>query len=203
MYVSPTVLPPTPITTNKSPKQNKTISDSNDGVLKIQGVAWLKRKAIGAMGLTLPIRETVDPSTGTTTLSTDAVAGGAPPGPTEKRLVDGEPMNVNHPLFGKGVTRTRWVEVAGLDDDYLARGREEGTEELMQFVTENLDQGAVTMIVGGFEKVDGKRYYTRHIVVKKGSESVKVRMHGLRLCWSSSGQIGKCILHRLSVKTIA
>lgn len=63
-----------------------------------------------------------------------------------------------------------------LDDEFLSKGWEEGSEELI-FTQNELDSGVLTKLVHGFEIVDGKRYYVRHVLAKnKKGEEAKVRL---------------------------
>lgn len=154
--------------------QNKTLSDSNDPILKIQGVGWIQRKAIGAASLTLTIKQ-YDDDAGKTHLDMEGKPSGGP-AQLEQRILDWDvESDVNHPLFGKGKARSKWVKKEGITDEYLSKGWEDGIDEFIIMQT-TLDSGSVTTLVHGFEVVDGKRHYVRHVVVVKGSETAKVRM---------------------------
>ncbi|ROV89856.1 hypothetical protein VMCG_09504 [Cytospora schulzeri] len=153
---------------------NKTLSDSNDPILKIQGVGWIQRKAIGAASLTLTLKQYVDEA-GKTHLDMEGKPSGGP-AQVEQRTLDWDvESEVNHPLFGKGKARSKWVKKDEITDEYLAKGWEDGSDELILMQT-TLDAGSITTLVHGFETVDGKRHYVRHVVVIKGSETAKVRM---------------------------
>ncbi|ROV90542.1 hypothetical protein VSDG_07461 [Cytospora chrysosperma] len=153
---------------------NKTLSDSNDPILKIQGVGWIQRKAIGAASLTLTLKQYVDEA-GKTHLDMEGKPS-AGPAQLEQRTLDWDvESEVNHPLFGKGKARAKWVKKEEVTDEYLAKGWEDGSDELIMMQT-TLDAGSISTLVHGFELVDGNRHYVRHVVVIKGSETAKVRM---------------------------
>lgn len=68
------------------------------------------------------------------------------------------------------------AKVSELDEEFLSKGWEDGTEEVI--LTQNeLDSGIVTRLVHGFEIVSGERYYVRHVLAKnKKGEEAKVRL---------------------------
>lgn len=157
--------------------QNKSLSDDNDPVLKIQNVGFIQRKAIGAANLELTIKLYEDD--GATHFDT-AIKPSLGPASSEARVLrwDDE-TEVKHPLFGNGRARARWASPADPEvaaDEFLAGGWEEGTEELI-LMENTMDSGVVTKLVHGFEVVKGERHYVRHIVSKnKKGETAKVRL---------------------------
>lgn len=165
------------LTTNSKP-QNKSLSDDNEPVLKIQNVGFIQRKAIGAanLELTIKLHEGAD---GATHFDTGIKPSLGPASTEERVLRWEEEVEVKHPLFGNGKARARW---AGLDDpevaadEFLAGGWEEGTEELI-LMENTMDSGVVTRLAHGFEVVKGERHYVRHVVSKnKKGETAKVRL---------------------------
>lgn len=158
--------------------QNKTLSDDNEPVLKIQNVGFLQRKAIGAanLELTIKLHEGAD---GATHFDTGIKPSLGPASSEERVLRWEDETEVKHPLFGNGRARARWAapadpEIAG--DEFLAGGWEDGTEELI-LMENTMDSGVVTKLVHGFAVVKGERHYVRHIIsTNKKGESAKVRL---------------------------
>ncbi|PSR97662.1 LCCL domain-containing protein [Coniella lustricola] len=157
---------------------NKSLSDDNDPILKIQGIGWIQRKAISAANLELTIK--TYEQDGTTHLDTAIKPSLGPPS-TEERVLDwATEIEVKHPLFGNGKAQAKWIKVSELQsgehaDEFLASGWESGTDELI-IMQNTLDSGAVTKLVHGFEVIKGERYYVRHVLCKKGSEVAKVKL---------------------------
>lgn len=153
--------------------QNKTLSDDNDPVLKIQGVGWIQRKAISAASLELSIK--MYEEGGVTHLDTGIKPSLGPPSSEERVLDWVTEAEVKHPLFGNGKAQGKWAKVDELDDEFLSKGWEDGTAELV-LIQNTMDSGVVTTLVHGFEVVKGERHYVRHVVCKKGSEVAKVKL---------------------------
>lgn len=155
--------------------QNKTLSDSNEPILAIQGVPWIMRKGISKASLELVITQHVDEG-GVTHLDIE-VKPSMGPAQKESRVLDWDHVSeANHPLFGNGKARSKWATVADLGgDEYLTKGWEDGTTEVIVQQNE-MESGANTTLVHGFEIISGKRYYVRHVVTKKGKEEAKVKL---------------------------
>lgn len=76
-------------------------------------------------------------------------------------------------------------QVAEVDDDAFLReewleGEEENSgpngERHIQSYAVNEERGWTADQVWGFAIIDGKRYHTRRVVIRKGSEVLKVRL---------------------------
>lgn len=141
----------------------------------IQKVGWIQRKAIAAASLELTIKIHEGPD-GVTRFDT-GIKPSIGPQSTEERFLDWDKVvDFNHPLFGKGKNRTKWVKLSELDDEFLSTGWETGTDELILAQNE-LESGITTKLVHGFEAVGGERYYVRHVLSKnKKGEEAKVRL---------------------------
>ncbi|KGO77679.1 Calycin [Penicillium italicum] len=146
---------------------NDNLSESSAEILKVQGVNWLTRKVVAAANVTLIISQRKDEN-GNILLDIENKPSGGLPATQEKRILNWEPVELKHGLFGNIRGRSRICKLADLDDEYLRQGWEGSTEEVMQFKTEHLDsKGVVTQQVGGFIVLDGTRYHTRRVLVTK------------------------------------
>ncbi|RDW59259.1 hypothetical protein BP5796_12183 [Coleophoma crateriformis] len=157
---------------------NRKLSGDYDPVLKLQGVNWLMRKVLSMASVTVTIKEWEEG--GLTHIHVEnRPASGLPP-TTEDRIFDYKGIELAHPLFGKVRSQTRWAGAADLDevDEFLAKGFEtEASKTLfVHIMTEHLDHGVVTHQAWGFEEVEGERFQTRHIVVKKGDEVLRMML---------------------------
>ncbi|KAI0175971.1 hypothetical protein GGR52DRAFT_338771 [Hypoxylon sp. FL1284] len=101
---------------------NKTLSDSVDPALSLQGVGWLVRKAIGAATITLHVKQYQGPPSPTAASETkpaggddvthvdiQQVATAGVKGTAENRCLDDAFRDHSDWLFGHVRGRTRWV----------------------------------------------------------------------------------------------
>ncbi|KUI66264.1 hypothetical protein VM1G_01978 [Cytospora mali] len=158
---------------------NKTLSDSADPALALQGVGWLTRKAIGLATVTLHTKEYVDEQ-GVTHIDVQQTATGGVKGNTENRTLDDTFREHTDWLFGHVKGRTGWVaskaEIGDGTDAFLTDGWEEGQTEWIVSNVESLDRGWTVRQVWGFRDVNGERRYARNTVVAKGDERVELRL---------------------------
>lgn len=101
--------------------QNKTISDqSTDQILTLQGVGWLKRKAISYGTLTLTIKHYKDDA-GVEHIDIDQTLTGGIPGTRETRtLTWTERENEDH-IFGHVIGKSRRVKAEELGEEFLKK----------------------------------------------------------------------------------
>lgn len=159
-----------------STHQNKTLSDSADPALALQGVGWLTRKAVGLASVTLHVKEYVDEA-GLTHVDIQQTATGGVKGTTENRTFDNTFREHSDWLFGNVKGRTGWVASKDeITDEYLKKGWEQAQTEFVVGYVESLDRGWTATQVWGFQEVNGERRYARNIVVAKGDERVEMRL---------------------------
>ncbi|KAE9365419.1 hypothetical protein N431DRAFT_430924 [Stipitochalara longipes BDJ] len=121
--------------------------------------------------ITLTITQTVDSTTGNTQLDIESKPNGGLPGTMEKRVLDWAPVTLNHALLGNIRGRSRWCKLSDLDAPFLRDGWEEGTDEVIHFYTQHLDdKRLVTQQVMGFVVIDGVRHHARRVLVTKGEK---------------------------------
>jgi hypothetical protein len=166
-------------------QQNKTLSDDTDAILTLQGIGWLTRKAIAFATVTLHCKQYTSED-GHTHIDIEQTATGGIKGTTELRELDWtERSHVDH-IFGSMKGKSRWITIDNpeIPDDFLKEGWIEGEEEnggpngerhIESFV-DNEEKGWTGEQIWGFAIIDGKRYYTRRIIITKGSEALKVRL---------------------------
>ncbi|KAH8653154.1 hypothetical protein BGZ60DRAFT_387045 [Tricladium varicosporioides] len=162
---------------------NKTLSDDTDPVLALQGIGWWTRKAISLATVTLHVKQYTDDA-GVSHIDIEQTATGGIKGTTELRTLDWEFREHDDHLFGSLKGKSRWIKVEDLDDAFFKDGWLEGEEENggpngerhVQSFVENSEKGWTAGQSWGFAIIDGKRYYTRRVVVTKGSEVLKVRL---------------------------
>lgn len=151
--------------------QNQSLSGSYDTVLKAQGVNWLTRKVMATSAITMSIEQSKD-NEGVTHLSIHSKPNSGLPGSTETRVLNNEPRELKHPIFGMIRGRTKWVSKADLPSDWLRENLEgQSSEGFILMTTEHLDTNATTYQANGFEVINGDNRYVRHVQVNGASEA--------------------------------
>ncbi|ELR07356.1 hypothetical protein VC83_07031 [Pseudogymnoascus destructans] len=162
---------------------NKALSDETEPVLSLQGVGWLMRKAIGLATITLSISEKVE--NGVTVIDIESTGTGGIQGTAEHRVLDWiEHAHEDH-VFGSLTSQTKWLDNKGADWDALDSFQKEGWldervgpngEPHVVTTAVNKSNGWTATQVWGFTELNGVRYYTRKVVITKGSEVLKIRI---------------------------
>ncbi|KAL7942246.1 hypothetical protein V8C42DRAFT_348105 [Trichoderma barbatum] len=163
---------------------NKTLSDSSEPVLALQGVGFLTRKAIGLATVTLAVTQyegpPKPPNTATDIVThIDIVQSASKLSSTqENRCFDSFTRGHTDWLFGTVEGSSRWVSLDEITDDFLKKGWEiEGEgKTLMTNIAVNKERGWTAEQVWGFQIVDGERRYCRHVVATKGEERAQIRL---------------------------
>lgn len=161
----PHILSPTDQAKLMPKPQNKTLSDSPDAGLALQGIGWLTRKGIGLATVTLHVKQYDE--AGVTHIDIEQSATGGVKGTTENRALDNEWREHSDWLFGKVKGRSEWLAAPVADEPYLNGNWEAGTSEWVHNVAESLDNGWIATQTWGFQVVNGERRHTRNVVIKK------------------------------------
>ncbi|KAL3470327.1 hypothetical protein BJX99DRAFT_264319 [Aspergillus californicus] len=101
---------------------DKSVSDDADSILKLQGVGWLTRKAIGAATLTLHFTSDVEASSSsapTPHLTMRQTLTGGIPGSTEERIMDWVERERSNHIYGDVKSRSRLI--SGVIEDGAVR----------------------------------------------------------------------------------
>lgn len=109
-------------------KQNKTLSDDTDDVLRLQGVSWFTRRAIALATITLYVKHYKDDG-GVEHIDIDQKLTGGISGTTEKRILDWTFRENEDHIFGPYLGRSRRVKLDEIDNDFLRKGWLPDTEE--------------------------------------------------------------------------
>lgn len=158
---------------------NKELSetDKTDAILGLQGVGWLKRKAISFGTLTLAVKHFKDDA-GVETINIDQTLTGGIPGSSEQRILLWEDREVEDANFGAVLTKARRIKPSELSTEWLK----------MNWTPDTVENGVVQIIsksdtpksgytwdadqTWGIEEVNGERRYTRHVVFRGPNEEV-------------------------------
>lgn len=169
---------------------NKTISDDVDPLLILQGIGWWTRKAIGLATVVLTIKEyTKD---GLIHIDITQVASGLSTS-QEDRVLNWTEVPHDDKIFGQLRGKSRMFEKdsfsmagsGGADDATFLQGlklKDMSTDtafvddEHVQSYVESEKGGWTAEQVWGFETIDGKKYYTRRVVARKGDKAERVRL---------------------------
>lgn len=102
-------------------QQNKSLSDSTDEILRLQGVGWFKRKLIQAGTVSLVIKHYKDEG-GTEHIDIDQTLSPGGIGTREERVLDWSERNKKDDLFGDIIGRSRRLKLDEIEDEYLKKG---------------------------------------------------------------------------------
>ncbi|KAF9015524.1 hypothetical protein BDQ17DRAFT_51031 [Cyathus striatus] len=148
---------------------NKSLSDSTDTILRLQGVGWFKRKAISLGTITLYINHYNDSEIDVERIDIDQTITGGIPGTSEKRILDWTGREHEDHLFGAVVGKSRRVKVDELDEEWLKRDWTEDTLErgvVQSYVESDTPKSGTTWIANqtwGVEVINDDRRYARHV----------------------------------------
>ncbi|KAI0137081.1 hypothetical protein BJ170DRAFT_43196 [Xylariales sp. AK1849] len=169
---------------------SKTLSDSPEPGLALQGISWVTRKAIGLATITLHTKQYTD-AEGLVHIDIDQTATGGIKGTSENRVIGAPLVHHSDWLFGKVEARSEWLagplaEHESIKEhgvDHLAKGWLEGDEEktgpggVAHLVTWVVSENGWTACqVWGFQTIGGERRYARNVVIKKGDKKVDLRL---------------------------
>ena len=146
-------------------------------------MGWFTRKAISLATVTLHIKQYVDDD-GHTHIDIEQTATGGIKGTTEIRTLDWVERSHTDHVFGNLKGQSRWMTLDGVEDPFLKDGWLQGDEEnggpngekFVESYVINEEKEWTGDQIWGFAIVDGQRYYTRRVVIKKGDETLKVRL---------------------------
>ncbi|KAF7320381.1 hypothetical protein MKEN_00822900 [Mycena kentingensis (nom. inval.)] len=156
---------------------NTTLSGETDSILALQGVGWLKRKAIQIGTITLSIKHYKDEA-GEEHIDISQTITGGIPGTTENRhLTWTERAHEDH-LFGPVVGKSRRVKVSEIDDEFLVKNWSADTIEhgvVQSYVESDTPKSGTTWIANqlwGIQEINGERRYARnlHFTGPKGED---------------------------------
>lgn len=152
-----------------------TNMDDTETILTLQGVNWIKRKAIRYGTITLHIRHyRVDPEQGQgdqkiEKIDIDQTISGGIPGTSENRTLTWQERENNDHLFGPVIGKSRRVKADELDIEWLKEGWTDDTYEhglVQAWAASDTPRSGTTWIgnqTWGIEKINGERRYTRHV----------------------------------------
>jgi hypothetical protein len=108
--------------------QNKNLSDDTDEILRLQGVGWLMRCAIGLATVTLYVKHYKDES-GVEHIDIDQTLTGGIPGSSESRTLDWTDRARSDPIHGHIVGKSKRVKLDEIENEYLKNGWLQDTEQ--------------------------------------------------------------------------
>ncbi|KAF5323471.1 hypothetical protein D9611_005771 [Ephemerocybe angulata] len=148
---------------------NKELSDKRiDTMLSLQGVGWIKRKAITLATVTLFVKHFKNED-GFEVVNIDQTISGGIPASSELRTLTGNPRETEDVTFGHIITKSKRVKVDELDVSFLKNGWTADTIEhglIHSYTESNTPKSGTTWIASqawGLEEINGERRYTRHI----------------------------------------
>ncbi|KAJ8605473.1 hypothetical protein MRB53_041418 [Persea americana] len=158
---------------------NKSISDSADKILELQGVSWLVRTAISFSTVTIHLNQYTDDD-GIVHLDMETESTGGMTN-SEERSMRWEFKEANDKIFGHVKSKSRIIKLSELTDidEYLKTGwdKEIETGNVFQNYVESISDTWTATQLWGYGVKDGIRRHMRKVVVKKGEESHQITMY--------------------------
>jgi hypothetical protein len=161
---------------------NKTLSDDTDEILRLQGVGWLKRRAIALATITLYVKHYKDES-GVEHIDIDQKLTGGITGSSEIRILDWTSREHDDSIYGPLVGKSRRVKLDEIENEYLKKGWLQDTEQhgaINAYAQSDTPKSGTSWTadqIWGFELVGDERRYTRHVdFLGPESEHIQVRL---------------------------
>ncbi|KAG1716008.1 hypothetical protein ID866_1173 [Astraeus odoratus] len=109
---------------------DKQLSDNTDELLRLQGMSWLKRRAVSACTVALSVRHYTDDA-GVEHIDIDQKLIGAIPGGisggNDNHILDFQERQYDDEVFGLLIAKTRRISVEEIEDEFLRTGWSEDT----------------------------------------------------------------------------
>ncbi|KAL1618574.1 hypothetical protein SLS56_010502 [Neofusicoccum ribis] len=155
----------------------RKLSTGMDEVMSLQGLSWMKIKALSMISVTETCKQYVDDQNVTHIDIAPTVTGGFK-GHDSSHIVDGMERSVEVPEFGTVFETCRWTDLSNVDDDFLRDGWIYGDGEVGGLknleLSATMEKGSCMFKgVWGFVEVDGKRYHARKTTCTKGGKTEK------------------------------
>ncbi|KAF4978060.1 hypothetical protein FZEAL_5526 [Fusarium zealandicum] len=162
---------------------NKSLSDSSEPILSLQGIGFLVRKTINMATISLAVNQysapAKPPSTSTdvfTHIDIEQSASGLT-STQENRCLDSTFREHSDWLFGAVNGKSQFITLDEVEDDFLKQGwLIEGEGKFIYSYVESQGKGWIATQVWGFKEVNGERRYVRHVLVTKGTERVTAKL---------------------------
>ncbi|KAF8879320.1 hypothetical protein CPB84DRAFT_1793415 [Gymnopilus junonius] len=162
---------------------NKTLSDQRtDEILQLQGVGWLKRKAIAYGTVTLLIKHYKDDD-GVEHIDIEQTLTGGIPGTSERRTLWWKERENEDHLFGAVKGKSRRVKPTELNIPFLTTDWTPDTLEnglIQSYVESDTPKSGTTWIADqtwGIEEINGERRYVRHVkFTGPGGEDIEAKL---------------------------
>jgi len=154
-----------------------------DRMLELQGVGWMKRKAVGIATMTNYVRHYTDDS-GVECIDIKNVLTGGLKAIDENRTLNWTDRQVNHDLWGPIVDRAKRVQLDEIDDEYLKAG----------WLPEAQEHGLIRLITSSETAKSGKTWIIEQVRVSPAS-SVRRASTELRIGLGFPGNRWEAVLH--------
>ena len=156
---------------------NRTLSDSSQTVLKMQGVNFVVRSAVAYSHVTVTLSQYTD-SEGKKHLDQEQLSTGGIKN-FEDRIMDGAWTEKYNWIWGKVLGQSRYVKMEEIEDGYLREGWSKDCVdgELVEGYVESKTDKWTARQIWGFAEVDGERKHVRRILATKpGWQDQRIRM---------------------------
>ncbi|RPD64978.1 hypothetical protein L226DRAFT_541575 [Lentinus tigrinus ALCF2SS1-7] len=162
---------------------NKDLSDDSDEILRLQGVGWFTRKAIGMATLYLDVKHYKEDD-GIEHIDVAQTITGGIKGTNEHRILDWTEREHEDHIFGAVLSKSRRVTLDDVEREWLKRDwlDESFADGHIIYTCAKSDTAKSGRTwsseqVWGFETVNGEKRYTRHVYFEgPASEIITIRL---------------------------
>ncbi|KAJ7630795.1 hypothetical protein FB45DRAFT_916587 [Roridomyces roridus] len=158
---------------------NKGLSGDTEKLLTLQGVPWLKRKAISYGTITLFIKHFKNDE-GVEVINIEQTLTGGFPGTTELRTLDWEQRHNEDHVFGAVIGQSRRVPVSELDIEHLKKDWTADTVEhglIQSLVSSDKEKNSNIWTANqtwGIQEINGERRYVRHVKFNAPNDDIEI-----------------------------
>ncbi|KAJ5642144.1 hypothetical protein N7490_006144 [Penicillium lividum] len=148
---------------------NSELSDDVTPVMELQGVPWIVRSMLANASISVTLHQSTDAETGVSKVDSSQTSMGQIV--QEARVLDWEPRDQPHLIFGNMTVRSRFSSPNDLEAvlrDRSGSGESDWEGEVIEIEVRTTSWQSIT--IWGFTTIDGTRRYVRRTVARKGEE---------------------------------
>ncbi|KAJ5991921.1 hypothetical protein N7451_007645 [Penicillium sp. IBT 35674x] len=153
---------------------NSELSDDAKPIMELQGVPWIVRSMLANTSISVTLRQSTDEAGVTKVDSIQTSMGQVV---EETRVLDWEPRDQPHLIFGNMTVRSRFSEPNDLENvlrDRAGSGVCDWEGEVIEIEVKTVGWKSIT--IWGFMTIDGTRRYVRRSVARKDEEERVVQL---------------------------
>ncbi|KAJ5948185.1 hypothetical protein N7466_001200 [Penicillium verhagenii] len=154
---------------------NSELSDDVTPLMELQGVPWIVRSMLSRASISVTLTQSIDAETGVSRVDSSQTSMGQVV--EEARVLDWEPRDQSHLIFGNMTVRSRFSapnDVEAALRDRSGSGEPDWDGEVIEIEVRTVGWTSIT--VWGFTIIDGTRRYIRRTIARKGEEEKIIQL---------------------------